>query len=279
MLPGAKIGGGSAFERPSLLRAGHYLHLGVQTLVNTARPVVIGHEVGLGTGTSIYTHGAYPSRLMGFPVAYAPVEIGDFTWIPGATINPGVSIGRNCVIGVNSLVTRAIPSGALAAGSPAKVIKEDAYPRRLSPDERLAHFDEFLRLYAELLGSAAQPERNPEDGIVTLDAGTVVYAGTVGSAAAAPQALAALHRAAGQRRAIVVGDGVLGAATPSAWTRLDTDARFIDGPADEPSERFVNELRRHGTRFYSRPGDGAYLAWEANPPRFEGSPDAGAATT
>jgi acetyltransferase-like isoleucine patch superfamily enzyme len=82
MLPQAKIGGGSAFETPSRLEAGHYLHLGVGTLVNTARPVILGHEVGLGTRTSIYTHGAYPSRLMGYPVSYAGVEIGDFTWVP-----------------------------------------------------------------------------------------------------------------------------------------------------------------------------------------------------
>ena len=83
MLPTAKIGGGSAFELPSRLDIGHYVHLGVQTLVNTARPVTIGHEVGLGTRTSIYTHGAYPSRLQGFPVAFDGVEIGDFAWVPG----------------------------------------------------------------------------------------------------------------------------------------------------------------------------------------------------
>src|SRR5918999_4888361 len=38
MLPGAKIGGGSAFENASRLEAGHYLHLGADTLINTARP-------------------------------------------------------------------------------------------------------------------------------------------------------------------------------------------------------------------------------------------------
>ncbi len=97
MLPGAKIGGGSAFEHASRLEAGHYLHLGIDTFINTARPVTIGHEVGLGTRTSIYTHGAYPSRLQGFPVAFDGVEIGDFSWLPGAIVNPGVRIGRNCV--------------------------------------------------------------------------------------------------------------------------------------------------------------------------------------
>ncbi len=144
MLPTAKIGGGSAYEAPSRLDAGHYVHLGVQTLVNTARPVTIGHEVGLGTRTSIYSHGAYPSRLQGFPVAFDGVDIGDFTWIPGATINPGVRIGRNCVIGVNSLVTTSLPDGSLAVGSPAKVIKENAYPRPFTAEQRGRFFREFL---------------------------------------------------------------------------------------------------------------------------------------
>src|SRR5688572_16144873 len=137
MLPGAKIGGGSAFEHASRLEAGHYLHLGVDTFINTARPVTIGHEVGLGTRTSIYTHGAYPSRLQGFPVAFDGVEIGDFSWLPGAIVNPGVRIGRNCVIGVNSLVTTSIPDGSLAAGSPARIIREHAYPAPMSAEAAL----------------------------------------------------------------------------------------------------------------------------------------------
>ena len=44
---GAKIGGGSCFERQSSLRAGHFLHIGEDSFVNTARAVTIGDEVGL----------------------------------------------------------------------------------------------------------------------------------------------------------------------------------------------------------------------------------------
>ena len=161
MLPGAKIGGGSAFEHASRLEAGHYLHLGVDTFINTARPVTIGHEVGLGTRTSIYTHGAYPSRLQGFPVAFDGVEIGDFSWLPGAIVNPGVRIGRNCVIGVNSLVTTSIPDGSLAAGSPAKVIRENAYPAPMSAEEALGFYEAFLASYASVLGVDAAPRARP----------------------------------------------------------------------------------------------------------------------
>lgn len=247
MLPGAKIGGGSAYESASVLEAGHFLHLGVDALINTARAVRIGNEVGLGTRTSIYTHGAYPSRLMGFPVGFSGVEIGDHSWVPGATINPGVRIGRNCVIGVNSLVTADIPDGALAAGSPAKVIKENAYPRPLTPEARSTFFAEFLASYASLLDADALPVAGDER--VELSVGQSRYIALVGEAGVANV----------EGRTLVIG------AAPDAdgqeVTVLDTAARRIRGHADAESDRLVNELRRYGIRFYSRPHRGRYVDW------------------
>lgn len=40
------------------------------------------------------------------------------------TVNPGISIGNNTVIGSGSVVTNHIPSGVLAAGVPCRVIRE-----------------------------------------------------------------------------------------------------------------------------------------------------------
>lgn len=144
---GARIGGGSCFGRKSKLRAGHFLHMGWDSFINTARPVEIGDEVGLGTRTAIYTHGAYLSALEGFPVAFASVTIGCRVWIPGATINPGVRIGSEVVIGVGSVVTKSIPSGALAAGVPAEVIREEYYPRQLLGDRRTKFWKDFFKDY------------------------------------------------------------------------------------------------------------------------------------
>lgn len=135
MLPGAVIGGGSAFEAPSSLWAGDFLHMGRNTLINTARAVKIGNEVGLGTGTSLFTHGAYLSILEGFPVTFAPIKIGNRVWLPGAVVNPGVTIGSDVVVGVGSVVTKDIPSGALAMGIPARVVRENAYPAEVSYPE------------------------------------------------------------------------------------------------------------------------------------------------
>src|SRR6266702_3010693 len=40
----------------------------------------------------------------------------------GSTINPGVSIGRNALIGAGSVVTKDIPENAIAVGIPARVV-------------------------------------------------------------------------------------------------------------------------------------------------------------
>lgn len=53
-----------------------------------------------------------------------PVTIGSNVWIGmNSTILPGVSIGDNTVIGAGSVVTRSIPSGVVAYGSPCRVIR------------------------------------------------------------------------------------------------------------------------------------------------------------
>jgi len=123
----AEIGGGSCFEATSSLKVGCWFHMGSYGMVNTAMPVTIGDEVGLGRFTNLYTHGAYLSMAEGFPVEFGPITLGHRVWLPSATVNPGVTIGDDVVVGVGSVVTRDIPSNCLAVGVPAKVVKE-RYP-------------------------------------------------------------------------------------------------------------------------------------------------------
>jgi acetyltransferase-like isoleucine patch superfamily enzyme len=204
---GARIGGGSCFGRHSFFRAGDFLHMGQDAFINTARPVRIGDEVGLGTRTAIYTHGAYLSVLDGFPASFAPVHIGDRVWIPGATVNPGVTIGSDVVVGVNSLVTRDLPDGCLAAGSPAKVIREGAYPVPLSSADRDAFWVRFSNDY--------------DFSLTTQD------------------------------MSVILGE-----------TAFIPEVRAIIGPVTAETERFRDQCRRYGIRFYARPVDGQYEAWQ-----------------
>ena len=53
-----------------------------------------------------------------------PVLIRESAWIgAGATILPGVCVGRHAVVGAASVVTKDVPDYAVVVGSPAKVIK------------------------------------------------------------------------------------------------------------------------------------------------------------
>ncbi len=51
----------------------------------------------------------------------------------GSTINPGVQIGENALIGAGSVVTKNIPDNAIVVGVPARVI--GTRPRPSQPDE------------------------------------------------------------------------------------------------------------------------------------------------
>ena len=60
------------------------------------------------------------------------MKVGSNCWIGyGACILRGVSIGDNCVIGTNSVVTKDVPDNAVAAGMPAKVLRMREKPETL----------------------------------------------------------------------------------------------------------------------------------------------------
>ena len=135
---GAYIGGGSCFSTQAFLKAGDWLHMGTDSQINTATGVSLGHSVGVGINTKIFTHGAYiDSFNLGAPVQWAPVIIGNNVWLPNAWVNPGVVIGDNVVVAAMSLINRDIPSGSLAGGIPVKILKENYLPKTLSESEKL----------------------------------------------------------------------------------------------------------------------------------------------
>lgn len=138
------IGGGSCFEKLSILEVGYQSHLGDFAFINTARPVKIGDEVGLGQFTRVYTHGVYESFLNGFPVDFGPITLEDRVWCPNATILPNVTIGHDTVVGAGAVIVKSLPSGCLALGVPAKVVKENCFPRKFSKQEKIKMIEQFI---------------------------------------------------------------------------------------------------------------------------------------
>lgn len=167
----ARIGGGSCFDQLSMLHAGDFLHMGVDSHINIARPVDIGHEVGIGVETKIFTHGAYLPIDMGFPVQWAPVIIGDRVWLPNAWVNPGVTIGDDVVVAAKSLVNTNLPDGCLAGGIPARVLKENHYPKMVNWGVLQGMIDDFFGYCVIMMGEDHTIEYK-EDGILVIDGAT-----------------------------------------------------------------------------------------------------------
>ena len=59
------------------------------------------------------------------PYIYAPVTLKKGCQLGmGTIVMPGVTVGEGAIVGARSLVTKDVPAWTIAAGSPAKVIKE-----------------------------------------------------------------------------------------------------------------------------------------------------------
>ncbi len=90
--------------------------------------ISIGAHALLGSGVAILDsdfHDLRPDRRRGGRPAMAPVRIGENVFVgDGVRILKGVSVGAHSVIGAGSVLTRSIPEGVVAAGNPARVIRE-----------------------------------------------------------------------------------------------------------------------------------------------------------
>ena len=58
------------------------------------------------------------------------------------TVNPGVTIGSNVVIGSGSAVTKDIPSGVVAAGNPCRIIRQITEEDAVYWNRELAKYQE-----------------------------------------------------------------------------------------------------------------------------------------
>ena len=106
---------------------GDYVYLNFLCVVLDNNEVRIGNHVMIGPAVQIYT-AAHPleaeARNQGWEVA-RPVVIEDNVWVGGgAILLPGVTVGRNAVVGAGAVVSRDVPANTVVVGSPARVIRE-----------------------------------------------------------------------------------------------------------------------------------------------------------
>tara|TARA_B100000886_G_scaffold340531_1_gene310897 strand:- start:6165 stop:6566 length:402 start_codon:yes stop_codon:yes gene_type:complete len=92
--------------------------IGAFSYINALNGVVIEDNVQIGSHCSIYSISTI-DNTSGKIYLKNNCRIGSHT-----TILPGVSVGKNSVVGAHSLVNKDIPDNVVAYGVPAKVIKK-----------------------------------------------------------------------------------------------------------------------------------------------------------
>ena len=126
------IGEGSDIVPPVQVDYGFNVHIGARVFVNfgaffiDTREITIGDEVLVGPAVQ-FLSADHPldagERRAGWESG-RPIAIGAGAWLGGGVIVlGGVTIGENAVIGAGSVVTRDVPPGVVAVGSPARVIR------------------------------------------------------------------------------------------------------------------------------------------------------------
>jgi maltose O-acetyltransferase len=136
-----EVGDGVVVRPPFYVDYGTYISIGARTFVNydcvmlDVAPIRIGEACQLATRVQLLTatHPIDPEpRRIGWESA-EPITIADNVWLGGgAIVCPGVTIGEDTVVGAGAVVTRDLPAGVVAAGVPARVIRE------IGPNDRVA---------------------------------------------------------------------------------------------------------------------------------------------
>lgn len=100
--------------------------IGLMAMFDILRPdlISIGENTIIGYNATILSHEFLPREYR-----LGKVEIGSWVLVgANATILPGVRIGDGAVVAAGAVVTQDVPSGALVAGVPARVVKREGKP-------------------------------------------------------------------------------------------------------------------------------------------------------
>jgi acetyltransferase-like isoleucine patch superfamily enzyme len=106
-----------------------HLEIGAETVINFSTTITcfthirIGLNSGIGWNSNVFDGNAHELTVDGVPrPASKPVSIGDHVWVGSGVTILGATIGDGAVVGAGSVVVSAVPSKALVAGNPARII-------------------------------------------------------------------------------------------------------------------------------------------------------------
>lgn len=101
---------------------GNFNHITCVNSVVLGSKVLTADRVHISDNSHCYENADIP--ILDQPViSKGPVTIGDGTWLGENVSILSCSIGRNCVIGANSVVTKDIPDFCVVVGIPGRIIK------------------------------------------------------------------------------------------------------------------------------------------------------------
>lgn len=109
---------------------GKNVSIGRHTIIGCSNIIILEDDVRLAPHCHItdrnHRYDIIDTPIWRQPVVMpGPTIIKSQTWLGfGVQVMPGVTIGRHCVIAAGSVVTKDIPDYSVAAGAPAKVIKQ-----------------------------------------------------------------------------------------------------------------------------------------------------------
>ena len=127
------LGLGAHVRAPLFVDYGSHLHIGPRTFVNynltalDVSPIRIGADCQIGPNVQLLTatHPLEAGPRRDKVEGAAPITIGDNVWLGGgAIVLAGVTIGENTVVGAGAVVTRDLPADVIAAGVPARAMRD-----------------------------------------------------------------------------------------------------------------------------------------------------------
>ena len=102
---------------------GRNAHIVALKNIKIGKNVLMGDNVYIADNFHRFDKADIPYKDQGVGFKSA-VEIGDGTWLGENVCVISSKIGRQCIVGANSLVIKDIPDYCMVAGSPARIIKK-----------------------------------------------------------------------------------------------------------------------------------------------------------